>query len=233
LDFEFSGTVASRNRAGWFAMGRRALKKIDPSLDLSAYLLSVDDLPCPWDALPLFGRRGLMEVEVGTGKGLFITTAAAADPHRDFIGIEISQKYSRFAAAQLARRRLHNARLVHGDALRVFSDVFSDACLDAVHIYFPDPWWKKRHRKRRVMRSGLLQDVQRTLKSGGTLHFWTDVEAYFNESLELLSRVTNLVGPLDVGQRAAEHTMDYRTHFERRMRLHGEPVYRAEFQKAV
>jgi len=212
-------------------MGRRALRKIDPSLDLSHHLKAFDQLPRPWDARALFGRCGSLEVEVGTGKGLFLRNAAAGRPDVDLLGIEIAQKYARFAAAALARREVKNAVVALADAPRVFRELLPDGSLAAVHVYFPDPWWKKRHQKRRVMKGPFLSDVQRTLTPGGKLHFWTDVEEYFRVSLELLARHTDLKGPLEVPETPAEHEMAYRTHFERRMRLHGEPVYRAEFRK--
>ena len=79
--------------------------------------------------------------------------------------------------------------VVSGDALRVFHELIPDDSLAAVHVYFPDPWWKKRHKKRRVMRESFLRDVERTLQPGGQLHFWTDVEEYFRTTLELAGRV--------------------------------------------
>ncbi len=212
-------------------MGRRALRKIDPSLDLSSHLKTFDELPCPWDAEKLFGRTAPLEVEVGSGKGLFLRTAAAARPGVDFLAIEVSVKYARYAAAAVAKRNLSNVAVVVGDALRVFGELLPDDSLAAVHVYFPDPWWKKRHKKRRVMRESFVRDVQRTLRPGGSLHFWTDVEEYFNSSLELLADHTDLVGPLEVSEVPAEHDMAYRTHFERRTRLHEKPVHRCEYRK--
>jgi len=212
-------------------MGRRTLRKVDPSLDLSGYLLSFDDLPQPWRGETLFGRRAALEVEVGSGKGLFLRTAAAAHPEVDFLGVEIARRYARFAAAGLAKRGLRNAKVLCGDALRLFGELLPDGSLAAVHIYFPDPWWKKRHKKRRVMRESFVRDVERVLRSGGLLHFWTDVEEYFQESLQLLAHHTRLEGPHEVPEAPAEHDMDYRTHFERRTRLHDQPVHRAVLRK--
>jgi len=212
-------------------MGRRALRKIDPSLDLSGHLVTFDHLPRPWDPVALFGRRAPLEVEVGSGKGLFLRAAAAARPEVDFLGTEIAAKYARFAAAGLLKRGLPNARVMLGDALRLFAELLPDASLAAVHVYFPDPWWKKRHKKRRVMRESFVRDVERTLAPGGRLHFWTDVDEYFHTGLELLAAETGLEGPLEVPEVPAEHDLDYRTHFERRTRQHGERVYRAEFVK--
>ena len=212
-------------------MGRRALSKIDPSLDLSRHLLSFDDLPQPWDAAVLFGRDAPLEVEVGTGKGLFVARAAAASPEHDFLGIEVAGKYARFAAAKLAVRELSNARIANADGLRIFRELLPRDAVYAVHVYFPDPWWKKRHHKRRVMTEAFVRDVQRVLAPAGRLHFWTDVKEYFDRTLEILTAATTLHGPIEVPERPAEHHMDYGTHFERRVRLHGETVYRAAFQK--
>lgn len=214
-------------------MGRRALRKIKPGLDLSRHLKTFDELPQPWDPERLFGRRAPLEVEVGSGKGLFVRGAAAERPDVDFLGIEITRKYAEFSAAGLAKRELPNAVMVIADAVRVFGELLSDKSLAAVHVYFPDPWWKKRHRRRRVMCPALVSHVERTLLPGGEFHFWTDVEEYFQTSLELVAAETRLEGPIEVAEAPAEHDMDYRTHFERRVRAQGEPVYRAQFVKPL
>ncbi|RIK84458.1 MAG: tRNA (guanosine(46)-N7)-methyltransferase TrmB [Planctomycetota bacterium] len=212
-------------------MGRRALPKIDPTLDLSRHFRTLDDLPRPWNGAALFGRTAPLEIEVGSGKGLFLQNASLERPAHDFLGVEVAYKYARYTAARLAKRGASNAIAVHGDGLRLFRELLPGDLLAAVHVYFPDPWWKARHHKRRVMTSAFLDDVVRTLQPGGRLHFWTDVKAYFDSTLELIARQTPLDGPLDVPERLPEHDLDFRTHFERRMRLHGEPVYRSLFVK--
>ena len=108
-----------------------------------------------------------------------------------------------------------------------------DNSLAAVHVYFPDPWWKSRHKKRRVMSPRFVLDIERTLEPGGVLHFWTDVEEYFHSTLEILEEQTRLVGPQQVPELPAEHDMDYRTNFERRVRQLGKPVFRSQFTKHV
>ena len=212
-------------------MPRRALRKPDPTLVLSHHLKTFDDLPQPWSAATLFRHTAPLEVEVGSGKGLFLQSAATATPDHDFLGIEIAGKYARHAAARIAKDKLPNAITVHGDAQRIFHELFPGESLAAVHVYFPDPWWKKRHHKRRVMNEKFVQEVTRTLVSGGSLHFWTDVLERYEAILELIAEHTPLVGPLEVAERQAEHDLDYRTHFERRMRLTRQAVYRAEFRK--
>ena len=212
-------------------MPRRALRKLDPALDLSHHLKTFDDSPQPWNADVLFDCAQPLEVEVGSGKGLFLHSAATATPDHNFLGIEIATKYARFAAAKLAKSKLTNAVLVHGDARRLFAELFSDASLAAVHVYFPDPWWKKRHHKRRVMNDWFIAQIERALVSDGALHFWTDVHERYEAILELIAAHTKLVGPLEVPERQAEHDLDYRTHFERRMRITKQAVYRSEFRK--
>lgn len=212
-------------------MGRRALRKLDPDVDLGRWLKSSETLPERCTGQSLFDRPMPLEVELGSGKGLFLASAAAANPDRGYLGLEVARKYAVFAAARLAKRQLTNACVAHGDGLQVFRERIAANSLAAIHVYFPDPWWKARHRKRRVLNAAFLADVQRTLEPGGRLHFWTDVQEYFETSLELIASATHLTGPLAVPEAMAEHDLDYRTHFERRMRQHGLPVYRSEFLK--
>ena len=212
-------------------MGRRSLPRIDKNIDLSEYLFALEDMSETWTPFDLFDRTADLEIEVGSGKGLFLQTAAGDYADRDFVGIEIAGKYARFAAAKLARKGLANAKVLHGDALRLFTGHLSAETISAVHVYFPDPWWKKRHHKRRIMNDRFLKQVQRVLRPHGELHFWTDVEDYFALALEQIATSTELAGPQPVAEKAAEHDLDFRTHFERRMRKHGKPVFRSLFLK--
>lgn len=212
-------------------MGRRALRKIDAGRDLHDHLKAPGDLPDVWTSTTVFGNRHPLELEVGSGKGLFMSTASTAYPQRNFLGIEVSRKYARFAASRLARSSCANAIMIHGEAVALIHQHVPDGSVGAVHIYFPDPWWKKRHKKRRIMNRQFVQDIQRVLAPDGVLHFWTDVEEYFCTSLDLIARSTGLKGPVEVPERPSQHDLDFRTHFERRTRLHHLRVYRAEFRK--
>jgi len=213
-------------------MGRRALRRIDPALDLSRHLVTLDERQRPLNCQALFGRRNPLEIEVGSGKGLFLTQAAMKTTDHNFLGIEIAARYAKYSAARVARAGLANARMIYGNAERIFAEILPDGCATAVHIYFPDPWWKKRHHKRRVMNDLFLRQVERVLQAGGSLHFWTDVEEYFVAAMERIRTATTLSGPISVPEREAQHDLDFQTHFERRTRLHGEAVFRSEFRKA-
>ena len=83
-----------------------------------------------------------------------------------------------------------------------------------------------------MLQEQFIKDIERVLQPGGELHFWTDVQEYFEESLGLIAEHSSLEGPMAVEETAAEHDMDYRTHFERRMRLNGHDVFRSRFRKA-
>lgn len=185
--------------------------------------------PLQWEQIVAGGRP--IELEIGSGKGLFLQLAAAARPQHDFVGIELAAKFANQAASGLAKRGLANAQVLRGDARRFLLEVVPDACLIALHVYFPDPWWRSKHKKRRVLNEQTLAAIPRVLAAGGEFHFWTDVLDYYEHICSQVMDQTDLAGPAYVPQRAAEHGMDFTTHFERRARLHGQPVYRAVFEK--
>ncbi len=173
-----------------------------------------------------------VELEIGSGKGLFLLSAAPERPDHSFVGIELAAKFANGAADRLAKHGLTNATLLRGDARKFLTDVVPRNSCVAVHVYFPDPWWRNKHKKRRVLNEQTLDDIERVLSPGGQLHFWTDVLDYYEHICSQVMERTALFGPLYVPQRTAAHNMDYTTHFERRARTHGQPVYRAIFVKS-
>ena len=213
-------------------MGRRALRKIDPNLDLSRHFRRDEQLPQPWNESELFAQSAPLEVDVGCGKGMFLERACTGQPDHNFLGIEVSRKYARFSAARLAKHRVGNGIVVEGDAQRIFAELLPRESVTAVHVYFPDPWWKKRHHRRRIMNDLFLANVERVLVPQGMLHFWTDVREYFEESLPRVLAAT-LEGPFPVLPEEPLHDLDFRTHFERRKRMDGKPIFRARFRKSA
>ncbi len=182
-------------------------------------------------SMKLFGRVAPLELEIGSGKGLFISTTAEANPDRNYLGVELAYRYALMSASRLAKKDASNGVMMAADGAKVLRELIPLESLSDAHIYFPDPWWKKAHRKRRIVRPDVVQMIEARLRHGGIFHFWTDVKEYFDSGVEIIKRSTNLIGPFPIPERPARDHMDFLSHFERRTRLHEQPVYRSYFVK--
>jgi len=116
-----------------------------PLEELAPYLLEPSEPSAQLNWQPIFGNDHPVELEVGFGKGLFLLNACQACPDVNFLGIEILRKYQLYAATRLAKRGVKNVRLVKADAREFLGKFVRDESFQAIHVYFPDPWWKKRH----------------------------------------------------------------------------------------
>jgi tRNA (guanine-N7-)-methyltransferase len=211
--------------------------------ELAPYLLERPGLPHPHrppdattapqllDWREVFGNDRPVEVEVGFGKGLFLLNAVRARPGVNFLGVEIERKYQLFAANRLARHGLTNVRLACADARPLLRAWVPAASVQAVHVYFPDPWWKKRHHKRRVFTDDFAQQCARVLRPGGVLSVATDVEDYAAMVREVVAVQTPLRELPPPEPSAAAHDLDYLTNFERKFRKQGKPIWRMRYAK--
>ncbi len=147
---------------------------------IEGFGLAFAELPEPFAPRDLFDAppNAPLELEIGSGKGSFLVAAAGAHPERLFLGVELARRYFRHAADRLRRRECANARIVHGDGLDLLL-ALPEGSLDGVHVYFPDPWPKRRHRNRRLVDAGFLEAVERALAPGALLRVATDFESYF------------------------------------------------------
>jgi tRNA (guanine-N7-)-methyltransferase len=184
----------------------------------------------PIDWAEFFGCANPVEVEIGSGKGLFLVNAARQEPGHCFLGIELSRKYAKLAAERLVRNQVSNAKVWAGDARIILNRVIPDQSVHAVHVYFPDPWWKSRHKKRRVFNDGLVGDLERILVSGGRLSLATDVEEYYGVMRALMDEHSRFIECALPDLREPEHDLDYLTNFERKYRIEGRPVHRAVYE---
>jgi tRNA (guanine-N7-)-methyltransferase len=211
----------------------RSRRRLPPE-QLSPFL--VPDVPraqtgpaIDWPAL--FGNSRPVQIEVGFGKGLFLLNASAARPDINFFGIEIVRKCVLYTATRLALRQLPNVKLACADARVMLSQLVSSGSVQALHVYFPDPWWKKRHHKRRLFTGDFAASAAQALQAGGALHVVTDVEEYFQVMLGVAAEVPSLQPTAAPAASDAKHDLDYLTNFERKFRKEGRPIYRAAFVK--
>ncbi|NLF31083.1 MAG: tRNA (guanosine(46)-N7)-methyltransferase TrmB [Planctomycetes bacterium] len=130
------------------------------------------------DFAVLFGNSRPVELEIGSGKGTFLVHRAKARPEVNFLGIEWANQYCRLAADRMARWGLGNVRMLRADAAAFVQKRIADNSLQRVHIYFPDPWPKTRHRKRRIIQPPFVELIYRKLCIGGQLAVVTDHRDY-------------------------------------------------------
>lgn len=148
--------------------------------------VKVESLPKPINWQELFGNDHPVEFEIGTGKGTFLTDSARARPDTNFFGIEYAAWFWRYASDRLRRHNCTNAHTARAEANFFFREYVPSDSLSVLHIYFPDPWPKKRHHKRRLIQPEFLQQVMRTLKVGGQLRIVTDHAGYFEQINEVV-----------------------------------------------
>ncbi len=172
-------------RAGRLSTGqKRAIDELG-----SQYVLpfSEDGAAQPLDWTALFGRDAPRIFEIGFGMGATTAEIAARRPDDNFIGVEVHAPGVGALLKLIGERELQNIRILQHDAVEVLEQRVEAASLDGVHIYFPDPWHKARHNKRRLIQPAFVATLVSKLKSGGYLHCATDWEPYAEQMLEVLS----------------------------------------------
>ncbi len=201
-----------------------------PPTDLKPYFFTTadvhDELGGALDWPTLFGNGNPVEIDIGCARGLFLVTSAEANPHTNYFGIETDCRKARHGAQRLKRRQLSNARVLGGDARIALEKFISPQSVAAVHVYFPDPWWKRKHRRRRVFTNKFVDLCAKVLEPGGLLHSWTDVAEYFDVISALMSHDPRFEGLPPPEERQPAHDMDYQTSFERKKRKIGQTIHR-------
>lgn len=174
--------------------------------------------------LPLVvGRpRSPLEVEIGFGKGRYLLAQAERHPTRRYLGIESARAYWRIAKRRAERRGLSNAILVCGEALYAAAVCLAPECAQAVHVYFPDPWPKSRHQKRRLVDFGTADVFLELLAPGGRLYFATDHLEYALSVAQVLERHT----AVSVEELRGAWPEGPRTNYEVKYMAEGRPIVR-------
>jgi tRNA (guanine-N7-)-methyltransferase len=164
-----------------------------------AYGATIEDGPTaqPLDTAPLFGRIAPVVLEIGSGMGEATADMAAADPSRDYLAVDVHTPGLANLLALLDERGLTNVRVVRGDALELARHHLTPESLDAIHAFFPDPWPKVRHHKRRLIQPAHVAILARRLAPGGTLHCATDWADYADAMLRTLNAEPLLANAYD------------------------------------
>ncbi|MBN8445785.1 MAG: tRNA (guanosine(46)-N7)-methyltransferase TrmB [Rheinheimera sp.] len=135
----------------------------------------------------VFGRDSHVVLEIGFGMGKSLVEMAKAAPEKDFIGIEVHKPGVGACLGEAETAQVKNLRLFEHDAVEILNDCIADGSLSTVQLFFPDPWHKKRHHKRRIVQSEFVQLLRKKLKIGGVFHMATDWENYAEHMLEVMS----------------------------------------------
>ncbi len=178
--------------------------------------------PLDWPAV--FGRAAPVILEIGFGNGEALVAAAAAHPENNYLGIEVHRPGVGSLLRRLETQDLHNVRVMLGDASEILAQRIPDASLTAVHLFFPDPWPKKRHHKRRLVQPEFAALVARKLEPGGYFHLATDWPAYAEHMAAVLSRTEGLVDASGEGRFQKLVAERLATRFEQRGRRLGHEV---------
>jgi tRNA (guanine-N7-)-methyltransferase len=185
----------------------------------------------PFDFPSLFGNDRPVEIEIGSGKGRFLLAQATTRPEVNFLGVEWSLKYLRLAKERAEARGLRNVRLFRADARHVLQALIPDRSVARVHVYCPDPWPKKRHKKRRLFSAATVVQIERVLVPGGYLDLSTDVGEYFEEIREMVPVASGLYSAEDplFPTESAEGRTSYETKY---LRI-GRPIHRASYVRSA
>ena len=179
----------------------------------------------------IFGRTGQKVLEIGFGMGTSLIEMAVASPNTDFIGVEVHPPGVGTLMNSARIEDLSNLRVYLADANDVLEECFATQSIDRLQLYFPDPWHKKKHNKRRIVKSIFVQQVREKLRSGGILHMATDWQHYAEQMMETLSEAEGFENCAGAGQYSERPSYRPITKFEKRGEKLGHGVWDLVFKK--
>lgn len=176
----------------------------------------------------IFGRKGPVHIEIGSGKGTFLVSQAKHQSDVNFLGIEWARKYYRYAVDRIGRWDLRNVRIIRTDAAGFLAEHVGDGTVAFFHVYFPDPWPKKRHHKRRFICDVNMEQMVRCLESGGIINIATDYAEYFEQIQEVVCKQVG-AGRAEItdfiATAGAEDEEVAGTNYERKYIRYGRKIY--------
>ena len=202
--------------------------------DYPSVSLKPEDLDGKIDFSSIFGRNGRVHIEVGCGKGTFLLKQAQAQPGLNFLGVEWANKYYRYSVDRIGRWSLVNVRIIRTEAAEFIAEFVPDCSAECFHIYFPDPWPKKRHNKRRFLSNANTEQLIRCLKPGGTIRIATDHADYFEQIRRVLGQFDKQLERIDFETTAAAEKDEWvGTNFERKYLRDQRDIYTIAVEKTA
>jgi tRNA (guanine-N7-)-methyltransferase len=196
--------------------------------------MKVEELEGRIDFGRFFGRGGPVHIEIGCGKGTFLVNQGRVQPEVNFIGIERASKYYRYAMDRIGRWGLTNVRIARTDAASFVANFVADGSVDCFHIYFPDPWPKRRHHRRRFFCSANLQQLLWCLRTGGQVRVATDHLEYFQVIRELAAAEGGKLEEIEFFPAAGAQIGEWvGTNFERKYLKENRAIYTIAVKKLV
>ncbi|MGF0111322.1 tRNA (guanosine(46)-N7)-methyltransferase TrmB [Streptococcus sp. SGI.013] len=177
----------------------------------------------------VFGNDHPIHIEVGSGKGRFITGMAAQNPHINYIGIDIQLSVLSYALDKVLEADLPNVKLLLVDGSSL-TNYFADGEVDLMYLNFSDPWPKKRHEKRRLTYKSFLDTYKQILPENGEIHFKTDNRGLFEYSLASFSQYGMLLKQVWLDLHASDYEGNVMTEYEEKFSNKGQVIYRVEAQ---
>ncbi|AIX49219.1 MULTISPECIES: tRNA (guanosine(46)-N7)-methyltransferase TrmB [Pantoea] len=229
-EFDENGRPLRRIRSFVRRQGRLT-KGQQLALDQYWPVMGVEYQPAPLDMTALFGRDAPLVLEIGFGMGASLVTMAQNNPQQNFLGIEVHAPGVGACLASAKEAGVENLRVMCHDAVEVLEHMIPDNSLRMVQLFFPDPWHKARHNKRRIVQAPFAELVHRKLKLGGVFHMATDWEDYATHMLEVMNSVAGYVNQSATQDYVPRPETRPLTKFEQRGQRLGHGVWDLMFER--
>lgn len=231
-EFDDQGRPLRRIRSFVRRQGRLT-KGQQLALDTLWPVMGVEYRPEPVSLAALFGRAAPVTLEIGFGMGASLVEMAAAHPEQNFLGIEVHQPGIGACLLSAREAGVANLRVMCHDAIEVLEHMLPDDSLALVQLFFPDPWHKARHNKRRIVQASFAELVRRKLKTGGVFHMATDWQPYAEHMLAVMSEAAQYLNLSPTGDYVPRPDSRPLTKFEQRGQRLGHGVWDLMFEKTA
>ena len=202
-----------------------------PIVDLHPYFSTVAEIDGVINWQSFFGNDHPVELDIGCGRGKFLFDSTVARPETNWLGVELDFSEGRRGAKRIAKRELPNGRVLGGDAREFLIKHVEPHSVEAAHVYFPDPWWKTRHKKRRLFTDEFADLLANVVKHGGHVHSWSDVEEYFGIISALMNHHPEFEPLPPAPEPEGKDDADYLTGFHRSRKKAGCTIYRGLWRR--